>query len=468
MEENNQYGAPIQGAEFENTNVGVDYGVVEDNTYVGETVVTEPVAQPQVEVLQEPVTATIEQAPVQVEAQPQPQPPTPQVAQAPAEEIPQEELNFPRITVKTADLKSALSKADVVAGKNDLQPVTEVAVLRVVGGNVQVRSSDRDNVITVYIPYIEATEGASMTIKLSESKPLIDKIKSETMTFVIKDRNATLYAGPGVYNINQALDLVTNEIIVIPDIEEMGPVPIETAIEITKEQFMNPIEQVFPLVAKVDKDALYAAVHIGNKVSASTGDEVAAVFENLTTIFNSTIFLKSTTVKSLISIGVPDKFKVGLGEINGRQTICIYTNEYRLYAVAKENEEEYPAEEIETLLSSPVGASVVMNKSQLVDTMDRLCTYFQNSARKILDFEKVGDRTLYVINESNGKEAVLISGNGTLAIKLDAERLNIVAKAISTGDLVIEPIVDGDGPVSFVRISSTDKKQTFVIGATLQ
>lgn len=462
MEENNQYGAPVQGAEFGNPNIEVEpsYEMVEDNTYVGETVVTATVEQAPVEqaqVVEQPVAqAEPAVAPPQKPAQPEYE-----------EEIPAEDLNLPKITVRTDLLKSALQKADAVAGKNELQPVTEVVVFGVANGKVQLRSSDKDNVVTVYIDYIEATEGASMTLKLEEIKPLVDKLKCEKVTFILRDRFAVLYAGSGVYNFNYAIDLTTNQIITIPDIEGMGPIPKETSISMTKEKFLTSIEQVFPLISGIDKDSQYAAVHIGSKVTTSSGDEVAVVFEDIASMFNSTIFLKSTTVKEIIAMGLPEKFLMGLGELNGRQTICIYTDDYRLYSVAKENEDEYPAEDIENLLASPVGASLTIKKSQLLDAIDRLGTMIKNTARKTLDFEKVGSALITIICEK-GREKLVVAGNGDITTKLDSARLVVVTKAINTEDIIFEPITDGDGPVSFIRISSSDKKQSFVIGATLQ
>ena len=481
MEENNQYGVPIQGTENVNTGMGVsgDYTVSNNLRYTvnpdsdGITVnesasVTSDIMQPVMnnevnnQVVNNQVTNNQVTNNAGVAEQPE------QAQEVERIEIPQEEAQFPRIVVKTDLLKSALAKSIIVAGNSELQPVTEVAEFKFNGNNLQIRSSDKDNILTVYVPVIEATDGAAMTLKIAEIKPLVDKLKCATATFIIKDLKVTLYAGAGKYEYNQAIDLTENKAIVIPEVESFGPVPLESTVEMTNADFMKAIESVFPLVAGKESGSIYGSVFISDKVTSTTGSEIAVVFTDIRSKLGSSVFLKSTTVKELIALGVPEKFRVGLGNINGNQTICIYADDYRLYAVSKEGVEDYPSDDIDALLSTPVGTSISISKTQLLDTIDRLCTFLRTTVRKSLDVEKIGNRKVSIRTSSGGAETLTINGDGSVKFNFDAERLKIVAKAIETDDLLIEPISDGDGPASYIRISSTDKKQSFIVSTVLE
>lgn len=493
MEENQNYGIPAQDAGYENSNVESTFVGNEVNTFVsnGETVSSaefinnnvsdsvvyanpEPVmAQEYVQEAQ--VVTAVQQEPVVAEAQVNAPVETAVAPQSPAQAQVEEKLIMPeieegavRIVFKTSQLKDALRKADIVASKNELQPVTEVVMFKVEGQNVQVRATDRENILTVIVPTLDATDGTVVTLKLEHIKPLADKLASNVTAFIINGTTVTVVSGKGKYNLIQALDLTTNEVIVVPSIDTDYPIPLNETIETNKDVFMKPIELTLPLVSGVANDSQYATINLGDKVTSTTGDEVGACFENVAGVFGATALLKLSTVKALVSMGVDDKINVGFGNINGTRTVCVYTNGYRLYAILKEGEEEYPIDEINSLLTSPVGAALQVNRAQLLGTLERLTLFFVSTlARQNLDFERTAGSELVITNESKAKERLVVNGNGELATKLDVKRLYVVVKAMPTEDIILEPVIDGDGPISFVKVSSSDRKVVFVIGASL-
>lgn len=456
MEENLNYGIPAQGAEFTNQTMGNTFVGNEVNTFAADV---EP-AYVQEAVVQEPVVAEAQvYAPVEEAVAPQPVQAEPQV------QIPEVDESSIRIIVETALLKEALRKADIVASKNELQPVTEVVMLRVMGKNLQVRASDKENILTVDVPAHNSTDGVVVTLKVAQFKQLIDKIHDDVVVLYVNGTTVTVTTKNGTYNFSQAVDLTTNEIIQIPDVDA-NSIPKNETVEITGESFIKPIESVLPLVASGVQEQ-YAAISIGDKVVSSNGDEVAAFYENLGSIFGTTALVKLTTIKDIVSMGVSDKIKVGFGTLGQYKTMCIYTDSYRLYSVLKEREDEYPLEEIENILSLGIGEPSIINKNQLLGTVERLSIFFASSlARQNLSFNSVGN-VLEGTNESKATEKLVIGGNGNISASLDVKRLNTVLKAIPTDDVIIEPVISGDGPVTYLKVSSTDRKIVYVIAVSL-
>lgn len=448
MEENQNYNVPAQDMvqntfteEVESTFVGEEI-----NTTVGVNTPNQPT-----------YTGNVETHQVVTEAQVQPA----QVQEAQVTTNP----NQSKIVVKTSLLKEALKKADIVATKNELQPVTEVVMFRVIGNVMQVRATDRDNILTINVPVIEATDGIIMTLKFDKFKQLIDKTTDENVTFVIDGVIVTVFANNGEYKFNQAVDLTTNDIIKIPDIDKDSILLNETK-EVDKSQIMPYLESLFPIVSGVDSSTIYSSVHFGEYLSATTGDNIGIVKESLMPIFGTTVFLKASTVKYILSMGTGDKLNVGLGQLNGVGTMCVYTNDYRLYSVLKEGEEEYPIEDINNLLNSTIGAPIKVNRALLLNALDRLTLFFaSNVVRQVLDFE-ISNGKVKITNESKAQEEFSVSTTNNINIKFDVKDLYNIAKTLKSEDIIIAPIVDDGDDISFVQISDGDKV-VYVIGAAL-
>lgn len=449
MEENQNFGIPSEGMGVQTNS---DEGVSITNNY-SEGVTTQAVYTQ----LQEPINE------VQEEAQAVNQPPVQAQPQTIIQEVtPMEGNGF---KVKTSLLKEALKKADVVASKVELDPITEVVMFRVVGNVLQVRSTDRENILTVNVPVIQATDGTIITLKISDIKPLIDRLNSEEVTVVADNLVAKVSVASGEYNYNQAIDLTTNSVIVLPDIDK-DSILINETVELDKSQFLPHIESVYPIISGLPNTSALSAIHFGEFISATTGDNIAVVRENLTPLFRTTAFIKSSTIKDIISMGTDDKIRIGFGQLNGIATMCIYSGEYRLYSVLKEEESEYPITEISDILNSNKGTTIKLNKASLLGSIDRLTLFFISSVvRQILDFE-ITNGVLKVSNESKAFETLPVSSTNNLKIKFDVKDLVTILKALKTDDVIIEPIVNGDEPVTHVQISDGNKN-AYVIGVAI-
>lgn len=437
-------------------------------TYVGEELSNNPnpemyvTPQPQVEeVYTQAQPTNVQTAQVQ-EVQTQPA----QVQQAPVPPTqPAVELKSPvdlkpediRIVVKTDVLKEAVKKADVVAGKDSMQPFTEVVMFRIVdGGIMQVRSTDRDNILTVNARVIEATPNTVMTLRVDQIKPLLDKLtKTEVIAFVIEDTIVTIYTGEGTYKMQQALDLTTNNVIQLPEID--NSIPFENTIAVDRDKFIPYLEAVIPLIEKMPTDNEYAGVHIGDYISTANGNDSSVVMDNLQPIFGRPMFIKSSTVKELISMGASDKIYVGFGELNGRTTYCFYVDDYKLFSVEKDRIEEYPLESINELLSMSKGSMFTIKREQLVGALERLSIFFVTGlTRQVIDIE-VANGKITISNELKAVETYPSNSTQNVKFKIEkAEILNIL-KGIKSENVYIEPVIDGDGPITYIRISDGDK-----------
>ena len=495
MEENNQnnYGVPTGNVGSENQMFGVgsenqvyasapeqpiDFieGVQDVETaYINNSPVENQVQSeaPYVEPIQtENVMTQAPQVEEQAQAQAAPAPAGPSDAEIIAK-LPPLDPNAQRIVLKTSTFNDALSKADIVAGKNELQPITEVVMLRVVkdesGKNkVQVRSTDKENLITVTIDTLDATDDLVVTLKLDKFKQLISKLKSDYVILIANGTTVDVIGEEGEYRFNQAVDLSTNEIIKVPDIDKDSILLSET-VEVSKDEFYNPISQIYTMVKNMGADTTYAAVYLGNVIGVSNGNEVAIANVNLAQKLGNTALVKTSTINRLLSLGTGDKVNIGLGQINGTKTMCIYNgDEYRLYFVLKENEEDYPLDMLNNALQIPTGDVIQIKKAKLVDSLDRMCIFFNTSmSRKAIDLNKGSNGILNTSIEGTAKEKILATGTGNIDIKIDTARLRDILKPMESEEVILEPVLNGDGPVNFVKISSADRKIIQIVGAAL-
>lgn len=433
-------------------------GVIASNV---ETTVNNYVPQEQVYAQAEAQAAQVQPTPIQEvpvqeeQAQPAPVPPTqPAVELKSPVDLKPEDI---RIVIKTDILKEAVKKADAIAGKDSMQPFTEVIMFRIVdGGIMQVRSTDRDNILTVNTKVIEATPNTVMTLRVDQIKPLLDKLtKTEVIAFVIEDTIVTIYTGEGTYKMQQALDLTTNNVIQLPEID--NSIPFEGTIAIDRDKFIPYLEAVIPLVGKFTSDNSYAGVHIGDYVSTANGNDASVVMDNLQPIFGRPMFIKSSTVKGLISMGASDKIYVGFGELNGRTTYCFYVDDYKLFSVEKDGMDEYPLEDINELLSLSKGSMFSIKREQLVGALERLSIFFVTGlTRQVIDME-VANGKIIISNELKAVETYPSNSSQNVKFKIEKAEILEILKGIKSENVYIEPVIEGDGPISYIRISDGDK-----------
>lgn len=476
MEEN--FENQVQGNVQPNYDMGVDFAPQPDTvvsqqvqaTYVGNEVSSVP--NPTDYVSQEPTytqeaqvqpaqvqpaqvqEAQVQEAQVQV-AQEAPVPPTQQAVElkSPVDLKPEDV----RIVVKTDVLKEAIKKADIVAGKDEMQPFTEVIMFRVMeNGIMQVRSTDRDNILTVNVKVLEATSNTVMTLRADQIKPLLDKLtKTEVMAFVIEDTIVTIYTGEGTYKMQQAIDLTTNNVIQLPEIDD--GIPFENTIAIEKDRFLPYLEATLPLVEKMASDNSYAGIHFGEYVSSTNGDDASIVADNLQTVFGRTMFIKTSTAKKLVSMGASDKINIGFGEISGRDTLCFYVDDYKLFSVAKDGEDEYPLESINELLSLSKGSMFSIKREQLAGALERLSIFFVSGlTRQVIDME-VANGKITISNELKAVETYPSNSTQNVKFKIEKTEILNILKGIKSENIYIEPVIDGDGPISYIRISDGGK-----------
>lgn len=470
MEENQNNGMPNTYG-VTNENIGVDNNrvIVNGADYVSDNggyVTSEHVTGGYV-TSQATVQEDISQVQVQEEATQEVQTQKADTQEAVQEKLPDLDPDTVRIIVKTNLLKDALKKADIVSSKIDLQPITEIVMFRVVSENmVQVRATDRDNILTVDMPVIQATQGAIMTLKVASLKSLVDKISSEIVTFVIDGVIAKVITVDGEYSFQQSLDLTTNEVIVIPDVDK-DSILFEDTREISKDKLLPSLEYIYPIVQSAPDTHPHYAIHFGKIISGTANNDVGAVIEDASALFGTEALVKLSTVKDIMTMGVGDKLNIGFGQLGNSKTMCIYTGNYRLYSVLKEGEDEYPSEEIEELVNAPVSATIKLNKSRLLKAIDRLSLFYtSNVMTHALDAEVNGSQ-LKISNENRAFEVFMVTCTSNVKIKFDVNKLSTCLKSVKGEEITISTIQEEqDAPVSRVKVSNGDDL-VYIIGTAI-
>lgn len=452
-----------------NTFVGNEVNTFVNNnvtSYVQEPVVVEAQVQEPV-VAEAQVNAPAETVVAQEPVAEAPAPTTPKVLESPIALKPEDV----RVVVAVSEMRTALAKANVVATKIDLKPVSEIVMIRVTDkvneyGQpiLQVRASDKENILTVEIPAVEATAGACMSLKVDLLKAFMDKAPGDAVAFVIEGHAVTIYTTTGEFKLSQSLDLSTNLPIIIPDIDKES-ILLEDTVEVPADKFFPQLLAANVVATKIPETSPYRGIYFGDKVYAMSGDSVVAVDTLFENTFGASAFLKIQTVKDIVSMGVGDKVRIGFDTLNGVRTMCIYTNGYRLYSVLHEGEEEYPLEEIAAMLGASKGEAVKINKNTLLGAVDRANLFFTTGlVRTSLNLE-VENGILYLMNENKTKERIPAEGIGTFKLRLDVKDINDIIKNIKSDYIYIAPIGEM-GLVSHVHI--WDGVETvYVIGTAL-
>lgn len=477
MEENNVNVAQATQPNYESVQVNVPQQEVVSQPqiqadYVGVSNQGYVTPQPQVEgVYAQSQPAQVQEAQVQVAQQVEQS--TPQPVPLAKEEKPLNIVSVSadkKIIVKTSLMKDALKKASIVATNNELIPITEVVMLRVADkGIMQVRATDRENIVTVNVPVIEATDGLSVTLKITQFKQLIDKLSSDTLAIVEENSVVTIITDSGEYSFSQAVDLTNNEVIVVPDVD-MNSILFEETKEINREKFVNYLEVTSPLIANLPAESPYSGIYFGKFISSTTGADISSVKDSLQSIFNDDIFVKSSTIKYLTSMGFGDKINIGLGTLGNMKTMCVYTDNYRLYAVLKDDAEDYPEDEVLSIVDAPVGASTVISKSKLLESIDRLSIFFNSStSRKSLQVD-VKNNQFKIANENKAFEVIPVKNTADLSIKVDIANLTLALKSLKSDEVTITAVVNDaesqNGVISQIKVASSDTT-AFVISAAL-
>lgn len=486
MEENNQNVVYTTQPNYEGVQVNVPQQEVAPQqvqaTYVGDEVSN--VSNPADYVTSTaPAEPAYTQAPIQQTQEAQVQPAQVQEAQvqqaeqpASAQAKPQEKpLNIinveadKKIIVKTSLIKDALRKASVVASCNELSPITEVVMLRVLdNGIMQVRATDRENIVTINVPVIEATQNLIITLKIAQIKPLIDRLSGDTTAFVEENSIVTIISDSGKYKFSQAVDLTTNEVIVVPDVD-MDSIPFAETKEIGGDRFSHALEVTYPLISGIQSESPYSGVYFGQFISSTTGADISSIRESFQDIFGEDVFIKSSTIKYLISMGFGEKVNIGLGLLGNTRTMCVYTDNYRLYAVLKDDKEDYPESDVSTLISAPVGVSVSINRAKLLESLNRLDLFFSNTARQSLQAE-VKNGQMKISNENKAFELLPAKATAEFEVKFDFSNLELALKSLKGDEITISSVTTDvesqNGVITTIRVSAADSS-AFVISAAI-
>ena len=127
------------------------------------------------------------------------------------------------------------------------------------------------------------------------------------------------------------------------------------------------------------------------------------------------------------------------------------------FSVEKDRIEEYPLESINELLSMSKGSMFTIKREQLVGALERLSIFFVTGlTRQVIDIE-VANGKITISNELKAVETYPSNSTQNVKFKIEkAEILNIL-KGIKSENVYIEPVIDGDGPITYIRISDGDK-----------
>lgn len=385
------------------------------------------------------------------------------VSQAPSTPVVED-----KIVVKVDLLKDALRKADVIASKIDTAPMTLAAQLVIEGNILKVIATDMNNSITVSVPVESGRDGLSFTFRIVDIKPLIDKLPGETLIIARSGNNIKITADSGEYLFNEYVDNTDGKPIIIPNLEEVAP--ISNIVEVDKTKLLAAFKTVSPLIEQVSFNAEYSTIYVGDIVATTNGADVSVVRDEFTSILGREAHLRLSTVKALLTIGTGDKINIGFGTLpNGLVSVCFLTDNYKIYSALKENSEEFPIETIKAFMTMQTSAKTVVNRKVLINSIGRLQLFFGSGViRQALDFE-ITPNQLKISNENRAFEIIPVVSNANIKLKFDIKKLDIPLKAITTDEIIIEPLITNEAEaeeISMVRISGTDGV-SYVIGVAL-
>ena len=326
-----------------------------------------------------------------------------------------------KLSINTNQLQSLVTKAIKGASNNKIFPMTCLMAIDYVFdanksfGKLSLTTTDLTNYLTVALDEVSACSDELHLVVYAENfAKLVSKMTSENVILEFDGEFLTVSGGKSSYKIELPLDVDGTFVkMSIPEIDESN-----TDVKIVK---LSSIKSILTtakasLAIPLDKvDECYSAYYVGDGVLSSNGNKICYIREKL---LDTSVLLGSVTM-DLLDLAESDLNCVLVGDSIKFSTA---DDNYILRTKIYDGIEFYSADEIIQLAESEFEASVVLNKNDMLQALDRLSVFVGEYDRNVI-FLHFGEDGLTLTNKAKaGTEQIdYVSKNGNLVFDCPIE-----------------------------------------------
>lgn len=304
------------------------------------------------------------------------------------------------LKIKTARMKEEVANAFKGSGKINNLRITEAIGIEAKDGNVIFTTTDNSTNLTVRILNIVDKNIEFYACTDSELlAKLVAKTDSEYITLTLKE-GYLQFEGNGVYNLPLILEPEDGSLCRISQI----PVSKNNEFVITKKDADKILQYNKFSVAKTIVAPFLMGYCVKNgKVYTYNTETSTATILNID-IDKSIFALIPQTIINLLSNIKDEKFKMYVDE----NKVSFESSTIRIDGTLMEESDKFPVEQLEESINNEniFNANIKVNKSELINTLDRIAIFVENDDEGIIGLTFTNDGLLISNKKSSGVEKI--------------------------------------------------------------
>lgn len=268
-----------------------------------------------------------------------------------------------KMTINTSTLQNMVAKAMKGASCNKMIPLTGLMAIELNDHFLTILTTDATNYLYIHEDKVEG-ENFYVVVQAEMFSKLISKLTCEKVSLELKD-NILMVKGNGKYSIELPLD-EEGELIKFPD-------PLKNGIHDVQADAINL--STVKLILNTAKAALattlevpcYTGYYVGNKVVATDTYKICGINIKLW----DEPALISAEMMNLLDIFTDEKFTA----MRSGNIMLFESQNCHLYGTLMDSIDDYQIEAIDGLLTQDFESSCKINKSALLQLLDRLALF---------------------------------------------------------------------------------------------
>ena len=311
-----------------------------------------------------------------------------------------------KLIINTTKLQEMVSKAVRGTGNNKLLPITEMLGIKLdESGELVLSTTDGTNYLYISESDI-AGDSFNVTVYADIFSKLIARMTCEKISMELKE-NYLEVKGNGTYKIELPFDENGN-IVQFPNLVSTLNVDNSKRSQIKLSTIQTILNSVKPALATTLENPCYTAYWAGDKVLATDSYMIASyaipVFDEPKLINANMMDLLSVMTDEIIEV------------TEGENILVFSSTNCTVYGKTYEGINEFAIEPITGLLESEFGSSCEINKTSLLQVLDRLTLFirpfddgninmtFTNEGLVITSMANSGSELIHYMGSDNFKE----------------------------------------------------------------
>lgn len=301
-----------------------------------------------------------------------------------------------KVTVPTVVLRDLVSRAVKGSTNVDLIPWSSVMQIKAEGGKLYAKTTDNVNYLTTFSEV--ACDDFEILVQSKIFSQTVSKLTSVDTTFIIEGNKVTVEAN-GKYNISLVVD-VDGSTAQFPSVEVT---PIGGSFHLKPEEVKS--------ILSLNKSCKAEKTEVPAIVREYYADASRVVTTNYYKACSNPIKLTdspvgiSSNVMDLVSNVVDDS---GVDVYQDSEHIVFESTVGKLVGkkVSQTDLAEYPAQDLISLIDSNLPSAVLMNRTMLIQAVDRMCLFIDAYKQNKLSLTFTPDGLNLYSEETDSSELV--------------------------------------------------------------